>query len=462
MLTSKSRRIVEGSCWACRKRRVKCSLDKPSCVRCERSESQCEYGTKLQWVGGTAARGRHAPASPTTSPSIASTEEIQLELSRSPSTPELDSQSLVLYFSNAVIPRFQLAGPEILIDECALLRDPTLRPAVLAVSKAHHYFFSRSSTDHGRHSSEHARQLALTTFRHRLEFGVSCALTAQELLQVVILFCMLDGVIFPETESNASIQHLKGGYSILDSWSLIVPNMVMEGGLQAHLVSIFVTMDLVHALLAGQRPYFAPTTWLMFGDVDAWWGRLACGDRFLTLLKGFSEIASLGHLVKSHLPGHSGTQLAEKCIPSIEAMLTWSPVLQTSPTFASAADWEAFCSIYEIAATIYCHRALRGRSVSHEAVQGATRKGISKLMDDQLPGMLAHCVVFPLLIIGSHCIRTQDRKAASEFLSPSTSYLSFGSLVLMTDLLQQIWSQSNVESTWWEMFEPVSNKTFLF
>ncbi|KAF2165908.1 hypothetical protein M409DRAFT_66864 [Zasmidium cellare ATCC 36951] len=462
MLNSKSRRIVEGSCWACRKRRVKCSLDKPSCIRCERSGSDCEYGTKLQWVGGPAARGRYAPASPTSPPNAATFQDTHLTLSASLSTPDLDSQSLVLYFSNAVIPRFQLAGSSILIDEGAIIRDPTLRPAVLAVSKAHHHFCSRSPIDKGRHSSEQARQLALTSFRHRLESGVSCAPTAQDLLQVVILFCMLDGVIFPETESNASVQHLKGGYSLLDSWASIVPNMVIAGGLQAHLVSIFVTMDLVHALLAGERPYFTPTTWLMFGEVDAWWGRLACGDRFLTLLKGFSEMASLGHFVKSHLPENSATQLAQKCIPSIEMMLAGPTGMETSPTFASAAEWDAFCSIYEIAATIYSHRTLRGRSVSHEAVQSATRRGISKLMDDQLPGMLAHCVVFPLLVIGSHCIHTQDRKAASEFLSPSTSYLSFGSLVLMTDLLQEIWSQSNVDSTWWEMFEPVSSKTFLF
>ena len=200
----------------------------------------------------------------------------------------------------------------------------------------------------------------------------------------------------------------------------------------------------------------------MFDDVEAWWGRLACGDRFLVLLKGFSEMALLGHLVKSHLPEASVAQLAEKCIPSIETMLSVPAVLGTSPTFASSAEWDAFCSIYEIAATIYTHRALRGRSVSHETVQSATRRGISKLMEAQLPGMLAHCVVFPLLVIGSHCIHIQDRKAASEFLTPSTTYLSFGSLVLMTELLQEIWSGSNMDSSWWEMFEPVSKKAFLF
>lgn len=361
------------------------------------------------------------------------------------------------------MPRFQLEGRGIPIDEDLIVGDPALRSAVLAVSKSHYDLRSRFCSSHDRLSSrEQYRQLALTSFRKRLESGVSCATTAQSLLQIVILFCMLDGVIFPAIEGNASIQHLKGGCSILDSWSSVPSTMILAGGFQAHLVSTFVTMDLVHALLAGEKPYFDPTSWLTFGEVDAWWGRLECGDRFLTLMKGFSEMALLGHIVKSKLPGNEGVVMAEKCIPSIQATIAASAGLHTTPSFASKEDWDVFCSIYDIAATIYIHRALRNRPTTDEAVQATTRRGISRLMDDRLPGMLAHCVIFPLLLIGSHCIYTQDRKAAQDFLSRSTSYLSFGNLEVMANLLQDIWAQGNLESTWWEMFEPISSITFLF
>lgn len=465
MESGKAPRVVEGSCWTCRKRRVKCSLDRPSCARCLANGTDCEYGTKLHWVGGPTVRGRRAsgPAS--------LQHETPNQLTRAssavppvPSFPELDCNALVSYFCNAVIPRFQLGPSGSSIDEGSLVDDPALRSAVLAISKAHFHLNSRSSLNaQGAHDTGQYRQLALGDFRKRVESGVSGLPSAQELLQVVTLFCILDGVVFPETESNASIAHLKGGCSLLDRWSSVTSSMVVRGGLQAHLASIFVTMDLIHAILAGERPYFDPTAWLMFGEVDAWWGRLECGDRFLFVLKGFSETALLGHLVKSHLPGDEGTRIAGKCLPSVEMMLNAASGLKTSPSFASACDWDAFCSTYEIAAAIYVQRAIRNRPIWDETVQSLARKGVSYLLvDSGLPGMLAHCVIFPLLVIGSHCIDAKDRKTALESLSQSTSYLSFGNLLVMRNFIKQVWTQSKLDCTWWEMFEPVSSKTFLF
>ena len=47
----KRRRTVEGSCWPCKQRRVKCDLQKPSCRRCINSQTEdCSYDkVLLRW-----------------------------------------------------------------------------------------------------------------------------------------------------------------------------------------------------------------------------------------------------------------------------------------------------------------------------------------------------------------------------------------------------------------------------
>ncbi|KAL6399685.1 hypothetical protein AUP68_17091 [Ilyonectria robusta] len=45
------------ACWKCKERRVKCSLEKPVCGNCARSQHRCEYGLKLLWREEAMARG---------------------------------------------------------------------------------------------------------------------------------------------------------------------------------------------------------------------------------------------------------------------------------------------------------------------------------------------------------------------------------------------------------------------
>ena len=349
------------------------------------------------------------------------------------------------------------------LDLDLVMQDSLLQQAILAVSQGHYDMFSHATSQASALRRQQSRQKAIQSLRLRLEIGLD---TDDDLFAANVLLCMLEGMIDPsETQSDeqcsASICHLKGGYAILRSNAPI--HMLTASGFQAHLLSVFTTMDLVHALLIGDRPYFEPLIWHMFSDIQAWWGRLSSWDRFLDLLKVFSEMACLGNLT-SHLPPEEGMRLVEKCIPSIESVLDAQAheLPMCAAKDSASLNWQTFCSLYEISASIYLHRALRLRSVDDEVVQAATRRGVEKLLDEALPGMMAHCVIFPILIIGAHCVHSQDRRAIAQALSPSISYLSFGNLALMERLLKDIWSKTDVQANWWDTFEPVAKRVFLF
>jgi len=72
-------------------------------------------------------------------------------------------------------------------------------------------------------------------------------------------------------------------------------------------------------------------------------------------------------------------------------------------------SWNAFCSCYRYAASIYLYRALSGLSVSHPLVQQSVFSVMEILAGNDLTPNLYHCILFPLLIVGSHCLRGDQR-----------------------------------------------------
>lgn len=455
-------RVVEGSCWTCRKRRVKCDIRKPSCTRCLDAEQPCSYSATppIKWVGGISSRRRLASVG---NPSAF--RGLSLPGSVSPSTQPLDRSELRLYFSDVVLPRF-VVNESIEWDLDDVLQNESLLEAVTAVSQAHYARYSKVDVYDVTAVRKNARYTAIEAFRRCLQQGLQSDGSVQMLFAVNILFCMLDGMIEPSDEHNASTCHLRGGWAILHNWPNTPTRMLLQDGLQAHLLSIYGTMDLVHALLSGDKPFFQSTIWVMFSGLQTWFGRLPAGDRFLEILTAFADMASLGHLVHANLPLDS-VSLVSKCLTRIEAIFDSRGMQNNSEYFgrtntSSPSPWATFCSIYEICGVIYLQRALRLRPADDEVVQAAARRGVEKVIDPNLPGIMRHCVIFPMLVIGSHCTLAQDRQAILQALSPSSSYLSFGNMQLMADFLRETWAREATNKNWWDFFSSLSEKAFLF
>jgi hypothetical protein len=446
---TKDRRVVPGSCWPCRKRRVRCDLSQPSCIRCEDGGQACHYGlaAPVKWVGGMACRGRFAPSNQPNA------------LTRSLSNSEFDDERTAQYFSHAVLGRFQLCeNPVEILDIARAMEESPLRQTIAAVSYAHHRLLSKSTSQELVH--QNARTNALRCFREQLGTGLESETAAQELFILNILFCMLDGMIEPQSELNASIHHLKGGFAMIARWTQMPQNMLLKQGLEAHLFSVFATMDLVHAIFSGDKPFLEPMTWLMFTGVHAWWGCIKNGDRFPALLNIFSEMACLGALVHTQLPGADSTRLIEHCLPAVKAQMATLPPAAGPDTILSE-HWATFCALYEAAAMIFLERALRQCSVDDDVVQTTLKQAIGVLSTHTLPGMMGHCTLMPLLIIGAHCLRPDDQNTIKRAISPTVFYLSFGCLQFLADFFDDLWHREDMRITWVDMFRSVSN-VFIF
>ncbi|KAF2483901.1 fungal-specific transcription factor domain-containing protein [Neohortaea acidophila] len=465
-------RVVEGSCWTCRRRRIKCDLEKPACERCRQNEQLCNYGSvpPFKWVGGIASRGKNAPSDRTDSLELASPLSIPVSspasILMSPrASAQLDTECMLLYFSQAVLPRFHLLEGAPRLDLSLLMQDKPLKQAILAVSQTHFDLAHVMSTSVTL-TRQQARSAAIRSLRNQLELGVKSANTAQNVFMINVLLCILDGMIEPSNDHlGVTKWHLQGGHAMLTRWPSLPTDIIAKNGLHTHLLSCFATMDLFHALLSGDKPFFDPLLWHMFAHTDSWWGNLPANDRFLGILKCYAEMASLGSLVASSLPTRVGLQLVEKCLPAIEATLLAPPhhgeALVTDGV-VTPENWAIFCELYELCGIIYLQRALRLLPIDDPAVQAAVKEGVGKLTDGSLPGMMAHCVVLPLLVLGAHALSPDDQTVILRTIMPSISYLSFGNLQLMADSLRDIWRTDDKTGTWWDAFQALSAKAFLF
>ncbi|EEA20751.1 hypothetical protein TMatcc_000740 [Talaromyces marneffei ATCC 18224] len=560
-MTPKRVRTVEGSCWACKDRRVICNLQRPQCSRCTSENQVCEYGKlRLRWCNGVAARGRFAgqnvpvsSGSPTdskysvngqlspstlTSPSpsfslssspLSSKRETSLELVRvadeeegeeiqSPDTsktcqfPEVPSlviaDELMLYFEHIVIDRFNLSTQPVLVDLVAVNKYPALRYSVTAVANAHQQLTYRPGQHDAFLSKRTARLKAIYNFRTQLENPThhrkARRVPPLDLFLANVLLCILDGVIDPNDESAACHVHYRGGRAILSQWKLHQQLLQRhKRGLPALMLSCFATMDLTYSLLTGEEQYFRDTTWAHFAGSDGWWGVLPPCDPFLDIMRILSRLARLGHAV------HSGSESAlfgdelEALTMALRGYATPMDGLETlfmgqqndifalkpsrntqtplsphllAPMYSYKAQleldesWTVFCNAYRLTGLIYIYRVFHRLDVSHPLVQQATSHGLRAICESRLKGKLAHCLLFPALVIGAHCRTAPQQKANLMAIRSTAAFLNFGSLKVMETFLRGLWArvplveeeQEEQSESWWECFTPIAEKTFLF
>lgn len=609
-MTPKRVRTVEGSCWACKDRRVICDLQRPQCKRCLAEDQACEYGKlRLRWCNGVAARGRFAGQnvpiqsnpqqqelqrgsfstlldSQACSPSLATEKEGEREQKQGhdqdqdqdqdqeqeqeqyekdqfqqQSLPLLSSSSsssssskstallyrhafnvlgvsslvtaeqLMLYFEYVVVDRFSLSTQPVLVDLASIYKYPVLRYSATAVANAHQQLSLCSSRRHDSFICRRSARLkAIQNVRTQLQNPCQQVLVSRQFLPLDlfianVLLCILDGVIDPHDEGAAAYVHYRGGRAILSQWKLQQQLQRRKRGLPALMLSCFATMDLTFSLLSGEDQYFQHTTWTHFAGSDGWWGLLPHGDPFLDIMCIFSRLARLGHLARygnggrettpesfavdeeldtllMALRGYASTPadgtdqlpLIQKesffndCISGREPLAAHllSPMYSTCSSFDYNQSWIVYCNAYRLAGLIYVYRVFYHLDVTHQLVQQATNLGVRAVCDPRLTGKLAHCLLFPALVIGAHCRVKIHQKAILKAMQTTASFLQFGSLRVMENFLQGVWarhssktttttwssnssstldsdSESEQESeTWWECFEPISKKSFLF
>jgi hypothetical protein len=416
------------------------------------------------------------------------------------------ANDLMLYFEHIVIDRFNLSTEPVLVDLVAVNKYPALRYSVTAVANAHQQLTYCPGHHDAFLSKRTARLKAIYNFRTQLENPThhrkSRRVVPLDLFIANVLLCILDGVIDPNDESAACHVHYRGGRAILSQWKLHQQLLQRhKRGLPALMLSCFATMDLTYSLLTGEEQYFRDTTWAHFAGGDGWWGVLPPCDPFLDIMRILSRLAHLGHIVHSGgesallsdelealtmaLRGYAtladgldplfmvqqNDLFALKASRTTQALLAphlLVPMYSCEAQLNSDESWTVFCNAYRLAGLIYIYRVFHRLDVSHPLVQQASSYGLRAICESRLKGKLAHCLLFPALVIGAHCRTTPQQKANLTAIRSTAAFLNFGSLRVMETFLQGLWARSSSfeeegeSESWWECFKPVAEKTFLF
>jgi hypothetical protein len=95
-------------------------------------------------------------------------------------------------------------------------------------------------------------------------------------------------------------------------------------------------------------------------------------------------------------------------------------------------------------------------------VQELVKTGLAMLTGARAPATLQHCLVLPMLVVGAHCVDVEDQVAVARVLTPTVSFLSFGSLPVMLDFLRATWERDRRQINWWDMFDEIACNVFLF
>lgn len=509
-------RTVEGSCWACKERRVICDLNKESCDKCVKIGRRCDYGkVRLRWTESVATRGRlankktpvyHATPSINGQAGLAHSGnqvggsdlnvhhttpgqmQIQTKTQAHTQTQMMQMQTQmrmqtlappvlrktkeyhILYFEKELLPRFNISNTMTPLDLNILSKDPILLQSVVAVANAHAAYRSanESSLSMGRIQD---RNDALKLFRQHLT-GQHTNETNASLFIANVLLCILDGIVEPLTESSAVSAHLIGGKAILKQWTNVRDILQLKSELPVLMLSIFATMDLTHAMLIGDDPFFDASSWSDFGDCEAWWGNVAPDDDFLRTMAIISQLSSLGHGARNFR-----STAPIELLYSIQIALE-SPPISTFNSYIGAppnqlpgsavqVEWAAFCSTYRFAASVYLFRALSALDVDHYLVQKAVLECTAIIAGEGLTDKLHHCILFPVLIIGTHCLYEGQRGAIRRSLAKTARWLSFEALRSMETFLEQRWreldaSEEMRRANWWKFYEEIAHVTCLF
>ncbi|KAL0938440.1 C6 finger domain-containing protein (putative fungal zinc cluster transcription factor) [Colletotrichum truncatum] len=443
-------RVVEGSCWPCKKRRIKCDLTKPRCVRCTKIGADCDFSTRrLKWSTRPTIK---APAIY----QIATRDE-QLALSLA-----ADEKRALDYFRHRLWPMLTTAQEPCAAPVLQALENRVVLLATCVIADAHRVL------QDGRNSRNLLRMKrleCLAAVRGEL-CGAQIDMIDKESLMTLLLAVLLlyfhDGYLECAQSSASTLSHHGGVRAIVDTLGGI--NTVLNTSHESihMLLSEFASTDLTTVMLKGGHPAFPPEIWNTIDNRSVWWGKDILGRSSLASV--FHHTSRLAWYLDSLSRGE--VELSMATVRGFETALspTYARIMDTSGG-ASDSDFEskdeanhAFTLIraFQHTALIYMYRAICGLPVGHSLVQQHVLPCLECILDIRQPAKVLNCVVFPLLVAGAHVQSPRHRKAVLGLVHVIRDEMRFASFNSVSDVLTGIWKEGQEDVTWFSMFSELA------
>ncbi|CRK39037.1 hypothetical protein BN1723_000603 [Verticillium longisporum] len=275
-------RVVPGSCWPCKKRRVRCDLTKPACRRCIVDGGSCDYNAQLiRW---------------STRPSVNLSQPLaEIAASAARRSPCLkiepplanDEQRALGYFQGRVWPLLTTVPNPCAPPTPVAMQHRVVLLSMCVFAASHRYL----QDGRGAELITPTRSECLQVLRTQV--GGCCKDNNDmlpTLLFAVLLLYLHDGLV-EGSATSATMKHHVGVLAILDQLGGLTKVVGKGQESMDMLLSEFASADLTTALLQQRTPGFAPHVWDVIDEGSVWWGRDAKGRCSLAAV--FHDMATL-------------------------------------------------------------------------------------------------------------------------------------------------------------------------
>ena len=448
----KRQRTVEGSCWSCKQRRVKCDLQKPSCRRCLTSGAECCYDKVLLRWDARRSRTTFIP-SPTVGP---------LSFQTPLAIPE---KKALDYFRGRLWPLLstsdQPCQPPISI---ALQSQPVLQAACI-FAEAHRALKNRAPSNQ---SLINRRVQCLAGIRGSLVDTSIPKPALQALLLAVLLLYHSDGFVDCLQTHQSTQSHHAGVVAIVHTLGGFESVIKSVGKETSMLLSEFATTDVGSAMLRDGRPSVSAALWDDIESGPVWWETGQHGT--VSFGSIFGVMTDLAHYSQD-IRGDSDHILNR--VDYFERAL--------QPSYPSLGDFastnmddshddgsrkavvysQALCRSFQHAAMIFLYRSVCCLPTAHFLVQQHVHACLACITSMEIDSKAHNCTLFPLYVAGAHAIDDHRRKLVMERLEAVQTGLGFESVLAINQALAELWLGEDQLGAWADTFKNLAQGTLV-
>ncbi|KAH7413959.1 fungal-specific transcription factor domain-containing protein [Phaeosphaeria sp. MPI-PUGE-AT-0046c] len=444
---SKRRRTVEGSCWPCKQRRVKCDLQRPVCRRCVQShQGDCNYDKfLLKW--------KQRPAS-----SVPNTQlQLSLEQILDGSPLLVNERRAIDYFKVRLWPLFSTIHEPCPPPIALALRSQPVLHALYVFAEEHRALQEGVSS---KQTSERRRLHALTAIRDQLGDNKAEQTALPALLVAVLLLYFLEGYVNCTNDDASTRCHLTGALAIINALGGFLSVWSSSDRITRMLLSELASTDLTDALLQDRRPSFPATVWGFMEPGSAWWEDVPGSASLGSVLSIMSEMSCYHHeLTAGCSVDINKGQEFEYALQPTYGMLDYGGTTcvevgsrsEVTPHFSTA----SLCLIrsFQHAGLIYLYSAIHNIPKEHFLVQQHVNACLECIHSMGTRSKAQNCALFPLYVAGAHTITDTHRSSVLGILDNIHANIMFQSVISIGSALRQVWECTPCPSTWTDIFQ---------
>ncbi|CAJ2500213.1 Uu.00g030660.m01.CDS01 [Anthostomella pinea] len=451
----KRQRIVEGSCWPCKQRRVKCDLQKSSCRRCVLSGTQCSYDKLvLRW------RGRPTRTAPFL-------QQVFSDVADGSGTPLATNERRALdYFKARLWPLLSTADRPCSPPISLALRSRPVLQAACIFAESHRALQERGQS---REALMSRRLNCMASIRGQLGSDSAERQMLDCLLVAVLLLYLLDGFVDCNQQHASTQAHYAGVLAILDALGGFESAWKSSERETCMLLSEFASTDLTDALLQGRKPCFPPTIWQQIQSGPVWWQTTSQGTRSLASVLGtMAEMAFYSQDIRD------GQELCRDKVVEFERALQPTYSILESDTFMEkelvrASDparmpevfANAFVRAFQHAGLIYLYRVICNLPTRHLLLQQHVHACLDCIQGIDLNCKAQNCALFPLYVAGAHSLSKVHRDCVLLRLDGIYAALRFEAVLSIRAALESLWKSERQLETWSSAFQDLAVGTLV-